>query len=121
MSDFMSENIYCRTGERKITKCRKNARWTSEDHRTFQQGDIIADRERKEPLRLIVKVDEEGFWCIGLMHAALTENNEKHPIFRIRFDKIDDGTYLPFLKLGNLKDYEEYIIQVQDECKERGC
>lgn len=94
-----------------------NSRWMSTDYKNFKAGDIICDKEKQSFLRLIVKADDKAIWCVGLVHAALTENNDKHPIYPIYFDEIEKGEWGELLRLGNLDDYKEYIERVQDECK----
>lgn len=95
----------------------RKSRWSSTDYKSFKAGDIICYKEKQAHLQLIIKVDEKAIWCAGLVHAALTENNDKHPVYPIYFDEIEKGGWDEFLRLGNLDDYKEYIERVQDECK----
>ena len=93
-----------------------NSRWISKDYKTFDVGDIICNTEKQDFLRLIVRKDEDALWFVGFVHAALTENNEKHPVTPMRFVDIEDGLWDNMTRLGNLKDYMEYIDRIQDEC-----
>ena len=93
-----------------------NSRWISKDYKTFNVGDIICNTEKQDLLRLIVHKDEDALWCVGLVHAALTENNDTHPVFPMRFVDIENGLWNNMTRLGNLKDYMEYIDRVQSDC-----
>ena len=91
------------------------SRWTSDNPREFNVGDIICNKKLQDFLRLVVYVDDNALWCTGLVHCALTENCENHPIFPMYFDEIENETYEPLLRLGNLKDYSDYIDDVHME------
>lgn len=78
-------------------------------------GDIICDADKQGFLRLVVYKDKEEIWCTGFVHTALTENNDVHPVFPMRYTELEEGVWGKLLKLGNLKNYTEYINRVKPE------
>ena len=91
----------------------EKSRWICDNPKDFIRGDIICDRPKQNNLKLVLRVDNEAIWVTGLVHCAFTENYEKHPIFPIYFDEL--YAYEPLLKLGNLKDYSNFIDNIQKE------
>ena len=95
------------------------SRWTSKNYREFKPGDIICNAKDQSFLRIVVKVEEDTLWCAGFVHAALTENMDKQPVFPIPFTEIEwnaEQCGETLLRLGNLDDYKAFIERVQDEC-----
>jgi hypothetical protein len=91
------------------------SRWISDNPKDFVAGDIICNKAKQDFLRLVVYSDDNAIWVTGLVHCALTKNNEIHPIFPMYFDEIERGIYEPLLRLGNLKDYSNFINDVHME------
>ena len=91
------------------------SRWISTDWKSFEVGDIICDAGKQSFLRLVVYKDEEEIWVAGFVHAALTENNDVHPVVPMKYTELEKGLWGELLKLGNLKDYTEYIDRVKSE------
>lgn len=91
------------------------SRWTSDNPKEFVAGDIICNKELQDFLRLVVYVDDTALWCVGLVHCSLTENDEIHPIFPMYFDEIEQGSWEQLLRIGNIKDYSNYINDVHEE------
>lgn len=91
------------------------SRWISDNPRDFNIGDIICYKHKQDFLRLVVYVEDNALWVTGLVHCALTENCESHPIFPMYFDEIENGYCEPLLRLGNLKNYSNYINDVRME------
>lgn len=73
-------------------------------------------RETQEFLRLVVHIDDTVIWVVGLVHITLiqNQNHKLHPIFPIYFEDIESGKENELLRLGNLKDFSNYV----DACKE---
>ena len=92
------------------------SRWTSDNVKDFKVGDIICEKTDQSFKRLIVYVDDVAIWVTGLVHCALTENNDKHPIYPIYIDNHDETEFL--LRLGNLNDFLSFVDRIQDEVKE---
>lgn len=94
-----------------------NSRWIDKNYKNFKAGDIICDEKQKE-LYLVIKVDTAAIWCIGFVHAAFTENMDKHPVFPMWKEDLEKGGIwdIAELKLGNLDDYKELIDRIQGEC-----
>lgn len=91
------------------------SRWISYDPKEFVAGDIICNKELQDFIRLVVYVDDVALWCVGLVHCALSENCNPHPLFPMYFDEIEKGVWEPLLRIGNLNDYSNYINSVQNE------
>ena len=91
------------------------ANWTNNNPKEFVVGDIICNKENQDFLRLVLYVDDVAMWVTGLVHCALTEYMEQHPIFPMYFDEIENDE--PLLRLGNLNDYLNFIQIVQEEIK----
>lgn len=94
--------------------------WVSTDWKTFGPGDIICNEDKQDFTRLIVFKDDIAIYCVGLTHCALTEQNERHPIFPIYFNEIEKMEELlgdRLLKLGSLSDYGRFIQRVDGEAK----
>lgn len=95
-----------------------NSRWVTDDPKKFVEGDIICDRKQQRTLSLVVKVTDEAIWTTGLVLCSLTENNEEHPLFPLYFEEMEKGYVDPMIRLGNLKDYMQFITDVQGEIEE---
>lgn len=94
------------------------SRWISHNPKEFVTGDIICDRELQDNLRLVLYTDDKAIWVTGLVHCAFTENKEKHPVYPMYFEEINEGIWPELTRLGNLKDYSEFIPRVQNEIKD---
>lgn len=92
--------------------------WTSTDWKAFEPGDIICNKKKQDFKRLIVYKDDIALYCIGFAHCALTADAETHPIFPMYFEHLERWKELTgeeLMKLGNLKNYSDFISQVKEE------
>ena len=80
------------------------SRWTSRNTKEFKK---------------VLAVSDKALWVSGFVHCALTENENLHPIFPIYFEELED-VYGPLLRLGNLKDYQDFVDNkdIQEEIRE---
>ena len=95
--------------------------WRSYNPREFKSGDIICERDDQSHTMIVLDINEDALWCIGLVHCALTVNHKVHPIFPIWFEWIDNGIQKPLARLGNLNDFSAYVCDkdIQEEVKQR--
>jgi len=90
-----------------------NTKWTSDNPKEFKAGDIICNMWHQNFKRLVLYVTDDALWVIGLVHCALTEGEDKHPIYPIYFSELE---YIePLLRLGNLTDFSDFMVRVQSE------
>lgn len=90
-------------------------KWTSTNPKEFKIGDIICNKNNQSFLRLVLGISDEALWVSGLIHCALTPNEDVHPIYPIFFDEVGED----LLRLGNLKDFQRFVDDenIQKEIK----
>lgn len=90
--------------------------WLDSNPRNFVPGDIICNTEDQSHLRIVVHVSKETLLVSEIVQCALTEGSKEHPIYPIFFEEISPKS---LLKLGNLKDFSEFLerASVRDEIR----
>ena len=93
--------------------------WIDSNPRNFVPGDIICNTEDQSHLRIVIYTSKEALLVSSIVHCALTEVSKEHPIYPIFFEEIPPKS---LLKLGNLKDFSEFLEResVRDEIRKNG-
>lgn len=77
----------------------------------FKKGDIICNKGNQNFLRVVVHVEENTIWCMGLVLMGLRRNKTHPSAFPICLDDPDEE----ILCLGNLEDFTRLVDEYEME------